>query len=271
MRPRPGRRGGRLRLLLALGVAAFALISYYSSSEYNDVTGEKQYLSITPRQEIALGLHAVPQMLHEYGGETSDKEAQDLVDVIGKRLVLQSDARDTEWPFEFHLLADPTTVNAFALPGGQVFITESLYRRLETRGQLAGVLAHEIGHVVARHSAQRIAQQSLSQGLIGAIILGSDGGQGTAQATQGIAQMIGMKYGRDDELQSDELGVRFMSQAGFDPNARIGVMEILAEASGGSQRPEFASTHPSPENRTARIRQLIQLRFPAGVSEGLER
>ncbi|MCL4149191.1 UNVERIFIED_CONTAM: hypothetical protein GTU68_031950, partial [Idotea baltica] len=120
--------------------------------------------------------------------------------------------------------------------------------------QLAGVLGHEIGHVVARHSAERIAKSGLIEGLTGAAVIAS-GDYGTSQMAQLIGQTINMKYGREQELQSDELGVRFMCRAGYNPEALEEVMAILAEASGGQGPPEFQSTHPSPENRVERIRE----------------
>ncbi|NNE44309.1 MAG: M48 family metalloprotease [Gemmatimonadetes bacterium] len=268
----PGRprSGAKLRILLAVGMGIFALISYFGSASYNPVTGENQYLSLTPEQEIALGMQAAPEMIQQHGGLHPDAEAQALLDRIGERLVNHSAARDTQWRFDFHLLADPQTVNAFALPGGQVFITAALYSRFTSEGQLAGVLGHEIGHVVARHSAQRIAKSGLTQGLTGAVLVASgESGYGSAQIAQMIGQMINMQYGRDDELQSDELGVLFMAEAGYDPRALVDVMRILEEASGDNRQPEFMSTHPSPDNRVARIREAIDRLFPDGVPEGL--
>jgi predicted Zn-dependent protease len=85
-----------------------------------------------------------------------------------------------------------------------------------------------------------------------------------------IGQLVNMKFGREDELESDQLGVRFISEAGYDPRALIGVMQILEEASGGGRTPEFFSTHPNPENRVARIEEAIQQQFPNGVPEGLK-
>ena len=265
---------GKIRVIIAIIMALFALISYFGSSVYNPVTGEKQYINITEEQEIALGLQAAPQMAQEYGGLHPDERAQQIVDTIGRKLVSESDASKTNYPFEFHLLADGQTVNAFALPGGQVFITAGLLNRLETQGQLAGVLGHEIGHVVARHGAERIAKQQLTEGLTGALVLSTydpndPSTQHTAQVAIVIGQLVNMKYGREDELQSDQLGVRFMSQAGYDPRALIGVMRILDEASGGARQPEFFSTHPNPENRIEMIQRAIQEQFPNGVPGGL--
>jgi len=263
------RSGGKARLLIGVVIAAFALLSYCSSKEFNPVTGENQYVSITPKQEIALGLQSTPQMIKQYGGLYPDQEYQDLVDAIGSKLLLNKQIQDTPWEFEFHLLADPNTINAFALPGGQVFITTALFSKLKTEGQLAGVLGHEVGHVVARHSAQRIAKSQLTEGLTGAVVAAS-GTAGSAQMAAMVGQIVNMKYGREDELQSDEIGVILMSDAGYDPRSMKGVMEILAEASKGNRQPEFFSTHPNPENRIQRIQDAIDKVFPNGVPSNLK-
>jgi beta-barrel assembly-enhancing protease len=265
------RRGSFLgpRVWIALALVGFAFISYQCSTEYNPVTGEKQHLSLAPQQEIALGLQAMPEMLQQYGGELQDPEAQALVDRVGQRVVTQSDAGKTEWQYDFHLLADPRTINAFALPGGQIFITAALLQKLQTEGQLAGVLGHEVGHVVARHSAQRMAKDQLTQGITGAVLVASGGG-GQAQMAQMIGEMINMKYGREDELQSDALGVRFMSQAGYDPRAMIGVQETLAAEAGGNAPPEIMSTHPSAPNRIQTIEAAIATIYPNGVPAGMQ-
>jgi predicted Zn-dependent protease len=264
-----GRSGANIRILIALALAAFAVISYFSSREVNPITGETQYISLEPEQEIAMGLQAAPQMMQQHGGEYPDQELQDYIDQVGFRIVRNSDAAKTSWQYDFHLLADPQTINAFALPGGQVFITAALYEKLQTEGQLAGVLGHEIGHVVARHGAQRMAKGQLTEGIIGAVVVGS-GSQSTAQMAAMIGQMVNMQYGREDELESDDLGVRFIAEAGYDPNAMIGVMQILEEAAGGQKQPEFFSTHPNPENRVQKIQEAIQKYYPNGLPAGLE-
>ena len=263
------RSGGKARLLIGVVIAAFALLSYCSSKEFNPVTGEDQYISITPKQEIALGLQSTPQMIKQFGGLYQDQGLQDYVDAVGNRLLLNKQIQDTPWQFEFHLLADPRTINAFALPGGQIFITTAMFSKLKTEGQLAGVLGHEVGHVVARHSAQRIAKSQLTEGLTGAVVAAS-GTAGSGQMAAMVGQIVNMKYGREDELQSDEIGVILMSEAGYDPSSMKGVMEILAEASSGNRQPEFFSTHPNPENRIQRIQDAIDKIFPNGVPTNLK-
>jgi len=239
-----------------------SLFSYFGSKEVNPITGEEQYITITKDQEIVLGVQAAPELAQQFGGLYQNQELQDYIDQIGFHLVGSSFADQGDYPFEFHLLADMNTVNAFALPGGQVFMTAALYDRLETEDQVAGVLAHEIVHVIGRHSAQQIAKQELTQGITGAVVVASydpnnPSSQGTAQIAMLIGNLINMKYGREDELEADLLGVCIMYQAGYDPNEMIRVMEILEEATAGGKPPEFFSSHPSSDNRIENIANAI--------------
>jgi predicted Zn-dependent protease len=269
---------GGARLLIALVVGAFALFRYLSSAQVNPVTGEKQRVGdISPRQEIALGLQALPSLARQYGGLSSDPQGQAVVDRVGARIVQGSDAAKSPYRYQFHLLDDPNTINAFALPGGQIFLTSGLMKRLRSEGEVAGVLGHEVGHVVARHGAEHIAKQQLTQGLTGAAVLATydpnnPNSYKSAAVLQAISGLINMKYGRSDELEADQLGVKLIAQAGYDPRALIGVMEVLQKAAAGKGRqPEFFSSHPNPENRVAKIKEAIAQQFPDGVPAGLER
>ena len=249
--------GTSIKLIVAAAIVIFSLVKYFASSEVNEITGEKQYISLTKDDEIAMGVNSAPQMAQEFGGLSQNSQYQQLVKQVGAKIVDNSDAKKTNYPFQFYVLADNRTVNAFALPGGPIFITEALLTRLQNEDQLAGVLGHEVGHVIARHSAEQISKQELSQGIAGAAGV-AVGDANSAYYAQVVANMVNMKYGRDDELESDNLGVRFMIQAGYNPEALIGVMDILEEASGGSQVPEFQSTHPSPSNRREKIKAAIE-------------
>jgi predicted Zn-dependent protease len=259
-----GRGGsGMGRLLIALAMAAFALISYFSARQDNPVTGETQYVDMTVEQEIALGLQAAPEMAQQFDGLDPDTSLQALVDEVGTGIVESSAAGNSPYQFEFHLLADTETINAFALPGGQIFITRALFDRLETEGELAGVLGHEVGHVVGRHSAEHIAKARLTEGLTGAAVIATydpdnPASMRTAQVAMLIGQLINLRWGREDELESDFLGVCFIEDAGYDPRELIRVMQVLAEASQCQAPPEFLSTHPDPGNRVQRIEEAIQ-------------
>jgi beta-barrel assembly-enhancing protease len=266
----------RGRLLIALVVAVISLLGYFGNSVINPVTKEKQHVGgVTPDQEIAMGLQAAPEMAQEFGGLDPDARVQALVDSVGNRIVSHTAAGTTPYQYQFHALSDPETINAFALPGGQVFVTDGLLKRLETEGELAGVLGHEIGHVVARHGAEQIAKSQLTQGLTGAAVLATydpnnPGSRNSAAVAMMIGQLVNMKFGRNDELEADRLGVQFMSDAGFDPRSMEKLMQILEQSASGARQPEFFSTHPNPENRITRIREAIKEKYPGGVPEGLQ-
>ncbi|MDX2012587.1 MAG: M48 family metalloprotease [Myxococcaceae bacterium] len=264
------RSSSSVRLVVGLVIAAISVVSYLSRRSTNELTGETQYVKLTPSQEISLGLASAPQLTRQFGGATQDTELSRYVTRVGERLAKQSAAAKTDYPFQFTVLADRKTVNAFALPGGPIFITEALLARMANEAQLAGVLGHEIGHVVGRHGAERLAKAELTQGLVGATVVATSDpdSPGASRAKAALAaitaQLISMKFGREDELESDRLGVRFMHEAGYDARQMGEVMKVL-KAAGGGRTPEFFSTHPDPENRFERIGAAVaQLGTPKG-------
>ncbi len=250
------RRGGgmKIRLLIGVAVVAFALIKNCSNKEKNPYTGTVQSITMTPDQEIAIGLQHAPAMAEQHGGLHPDMQLQAFIDQIGEKLVQSSMARETPYQYEFHLLRDDQTINAFALPGGQIFITYALLSKLENEDQVAGVLGHEIGHVLGKHSAERVAKSEMWQ----TISMGAEVGGGMGQAAGAIGQNVLLGNGRDDELESDDLGVRFMIRSGYNPYEMIKVMQVLKTAAGPNRQPEFSSTHPDPDNRIEKIKESIQ-------------
>jgi predicted Zn-dependent protease len=236
----------------------------------NQITGRKQFVAMSPAEEVKVGRESAPEVIKQLGGLDPSPRAQAFVAEVGRKVVVRSGAAASGYPFEFRVLADPKTVNAMALPGGQVFITRGLLDKLENEAQLAGVLGHEVGHVVARHASQHLAKaQAANVGLAILAILTTDK-EKPDQANRAVsvaavgAQLLTLKYGREDELESDALGVRFMAEAGYDPRAMEGVMGVLKRL-GGQRQLEWLSTHPDPGHREERIRGLIAGRYPKGV------
>jgi beta-barrel assembly-enhancing protease len=252
------------RLLMGAVLVVISLITYFGSQSTNPVTQDVQHISMSTDQEIAMGLQAAPELADQFGGLDPNQSDQQRVQEIGQRIVQDSPASTTPYQYAYHLLADPQTVNAFALPGGQVFITRALYDQLQTDGELASILGHETGHVVARHSAEQIAKAQLTEGLTGAAVIAAcnpDNPNGCVAASQMAAivgQLIGMKYSRADETEADWLGVCFMNDSGYDPQDMVKVMQILESLSQGQRPPEFLSTHPDPGNRILQIQADIQ-------------
>jgi predicted Zn-dependent protease len=209
---------------------------------------------VPQEQEAAMGAEAAEQI----GSQlplVRDPYINAYINELGDTIAKRTSRADLDWQFA---VVNSHQINAFALPGGFIYVNRGLVERAENLSELAGVLGHEIGHVLGRHSAERLAKQQLTQNLIGAVVVGSGGGYDTAQIAQMVGSLINMKYGREDELESDSLGLRLMREAGYDPKAMIGVMQALEKASGGGRQPEFASTHPNPGNRIQKIREELQ-------------
>jgi predicted Zn-dependent protease len=263
-----------IRLILGLVFVVGGLFSYFGNTDVNPVTGEKQRVQLTPRQEVVLGLQSRQKMAAQHGGLFPDERLQAYVDSVGDRVVQRSGAGKSGYPFEFHLLRDPKTVNAFALPGGQIFITAALLGQMSSEAQLAAVFGHEVGHVVGRHGAEHLAKQQLSSSLVNAVGIaasgGDDGGQGAAMVAQAANQLVNLRYGRKDESESDRLGFKFMTEAGYDPRGILELMQILAKAGGGQRQPEMLSSHPDPGNRVQDLTALIKQQFPQGIPKTLE-
>jgi predicted Zn-dependent protease len=252
-----GGRGIHLRHIIGALVILFGIVSYFSHESVNPTTGERQHVAMTADDEISLGLQSAPQMVARMGGEVpaSDARARQVQNV-GQRVVSRSEARKSPYQYQFHLLSDEQTINAFALPGGQIFITLGLYEKLADEAELAGVLGHETGHVVERHVAQQIEQSRLGQSIVlgtGIAASGNRNGLATWALADLADQMVQLKFSRKDESQADEKGLEFMTEAGYDPRAMIDVMMILKEASASGGEPEFLQTHPDPGNRIEAI------------------
>ncbi len=278
-RPSEPHQGPNLRMLAGLVIAVISLIIYMTHTEVNPVTGRKQHIAMSVDQEKAMGLEAAPEMASKMGGEADPGDPRAVeVTLIGRRIIERSDASRSPYVGNYHfiLLNDTQTVNAFALPGGQVFITRALYDKLADEAELAGVLGHEVGHVVNRHSAEHMAQSQLGQRLTTALGVGASGGDDRGQRALMVAAMVNqltqLKFSRGDESEADTFGLKYMAQAGFDPTAMLEVMEILKNVSkGGGRQPEFLATHPLPETRLDEIRAALKQGYPDGIPSDLTR
>jgi beta-barrel assembly-enhancing protease len=240
-------------MLIPAAVALGGVCTYLGARSQSRAEAEQQPIPLSREQEIALGLEAAPEIVARHGGELPDADLQRYVQQVGQRVVQKSAAARSGYQFAFHVLADSQTMDAFALPGGQVFVTLGLLRRLGSEAELAGLLGHVIGHVMGRHGAQHLVKE----GLTGDPDL----------RVKAVRQLVKLSYGRADELESDALGMQLMIDAGYDPRGMVHLMRVV-ESSGGSGAPEFFSTHPNPENRLARLRKLAaEARNPGEMGE----
>jgi len=223
----------------------------------NPATGKRQLSLVSQSDEVAMGREADQEIVASLGLYPDDA-LQRYVQEVGQRLAAVSERPDLKWTFR---VVDDPTVNAFALPGGFLYVTRGILAYLTSEAELAAVLGHEIGHVTARHSVTQMSQAQLAQlGLGLGVALGGDVGRELGWlASQGVGLLF-LKFSRDDERQADDLGLRYLVGAGYDARPLPGVYEMLrrvGESSGSERVPGWLSTHPAPENRKARLESSI--------------
>lgn len=223
-------------------------------------TKRSQFMLVSESQETQLGAAAFQEVLKKEP-VSRDPAANAAVREVGERIARAADRPDYKW--EFVVIDDPKTVNAFALPGGKVAVYTGLFPVARDEAGLAVVMGHEVAHALARHGAERISQQQAVQlGAIGAsVALGS-----AAPATQsaimqafGLGAQVGvlLPFSRKQESEADQIGMILMAKAGYDPEAAVGLWERMRTASGGKGPPELLSTHPSDDTRIERIREFL--------------
>ena len=224
----------------------------------NPVTGRRELSLISTSQEISMGAEAAPEFEKEFGGRVENAELQSYVQEVGGRVAAVS---DREMPYEFVLVRSKVP-NAFALPGGKIFITAGLMSRMTNERQLAAVLGHEAGHVAAKHNVNGLQRQMGAAVLVqvaGMILSGTEGqvAQGAAKIVAGMATM---KYGRDDEYQADQLGIKYMARAGYNPWGMVELLNVLKSLSDseGSTLTEMFQTHPLTDKRISEAEDSVK-------------
>ncbi|HWP37279.1 MAG TPA: M48 family metalloprotease [Gemmatimonadales bacterium] len=242
-----------------LGTLCVALLPACAT---NPATGERQLMLVSEGREISMGQQADPEVTVQYG-LYSDTALQAYVRILGERLAAVSERPNLPWTFR---VVDDPIINAFALPGGFIYVTRGILAHFNSEAELVAVLGHEIGHVTARHSASQMSQQQLAQvGLVAGMVVAPQlqDFAGLAEASLGL---LFLKFSRDDERQADDLGLRYLTRSGYDAREMPKVFAMLAsvsEGEGGGRLPGWLSTHPDPVDRQQRIARAIAALPPA--------
>lgn len=244
-----------LRSTLALCVAVIAG-PLLSGCAINPVTGDRDLMLFSPDDDAKLGKAYAPQIEKQLGGRIPDENLQSYINQVGQRIARV--CHRPEVSYSFTAVQEPM-VNAFAVPGGHIFITRGLLEKLNSESEMASVLAHEVGHVVAQDTLAAISREIGMTAVVAAAHV-SGGGGDVVTASHFITACLSLQYSRDDEKDADMAGLSYMAQAGYDPNGMLGTMRALQTLQ--TERPiEFFSTHPNPENRLVYIAERIESRF----------
>jgi len=227
----------------------------FNSCVTNPVTGKKDIILVSEDQELAMGQEADPQIVAQFG-LYENPELQRFIQEKGQKMAAISHRPNIKYEFK---IVDSPVINAFAVPGGYVYFTRGIMAHFNNEAQFAGVLGHEIGHIAARHSAQQQSKAVLAQvGLIAGMVIAPEFGQFADAASQGVGLLF-LKFGRDDERESDMLGVEYSTKIGYNATEMADFFLTLQrqqEQSGTAAVPDFLSTHPNPADRYVRVHEL---------------
>jgi predicted Zn-dependent protease len=223
----------------------------------NPATGRRQFMTVSEAQEIQMGQQYAEQIGTEMP-PLANAPLQAYVSRIGKGLADKSERPQLPWSFT---VIDDPVVNAFALPGGPIYVSRGILTHFNSEAELAAVLGHEIGHVTGRHSASQMSRQQLYGGLLlGGAIFNQTIAQNAELLQQGLGVLF-LKYGRDDETQADDLGFRYMARDGYDQREMVRVFQMLERTSPSSKEgrpPQWLSTHPDPGNRVEATQRRLE-------------
>ena len=246
-----------IRLTTARKTAlAAVLLIVATACTYNPATGKRQLTLIGEQQEIAMGLQYDKGVTAEFG-LYPDEAWQTYIQEIGDSLAAVSERPLLPWQFK---VVDDDTVNAFAVPGGFIYMTRGILAHFNSEAQLATVMGHEIGHVTARHSVEQMSRAQLMQLGVGAAMVASEEFRQYSQFAELGLGVLFLKFSRDDERQSDGLRLRYLTRAGYDPHEAPRVFEMLerhGQVQGQARLPEWQATHPSPDRRVANLEEKI--------------
>ena len=249
--------GNSLKFVILSLFFLYSAVGCASLGTYNPATGRKEFIFISTPEEVSLGNSLHQQLSQQYKFSDHGKDYE-RINRIGQRVARISHRQDYKYQF---FLIEKDELNAFTTPGGRIYIFSGLINKLTSDDQIASVLAHEIGHCAARHTVKKF-QAAMGYNLIGSIILGQVGEGAKQIASMSSNMVMGIvfsAYGRQDEYEADRLGIKYLYQAGYDPNATISTLQTLQRESKGVGAPTVLRSHPHIPDRIEAAKKEIQL------------
>ncbi len=244
-----------MRKELALLIIELSLC-FLTGCAVNPITGEEELMLISEEQDIQIGRQYAPEVEKEMGGKINDPVIQNYVNYVGQNVARVSHRPNFEYSF---VALNDKSINAFALPGGYIFVTKGMLQNIQTEAQLAAILAHEITHVVARDVSNAMSNQ-IGINLLLSAVTSEKTPQSVLMVANLTQQIVGLRFSRQDEREADLGGLDYMVKAGYNPYGMVETMQMLQTLN--QSRPiEFLSSHPSPENRIGYLTQAIQTKY----------
>jgi len=245
-------------ILIIIPVLILVLVTilfFFRKAQINPVTGTAQHISLTPNQEIELGIESAPQLAIQFGGIYRNDDADEKVKRIGRKLISSSDIAKSPYQFDFHVLADSQSINTFAFPGGQIFITLGLFKKLKTDDGIAAILSHQIGHVVGRHASEKLFKSSVFRGILNSDTV-SISELPPRLISKYLSDFVKLNYDDDEENEADQLGLPYAVRAGFNRNSFTDI--LISKPDSDPEAKLFFDKHPNFLDRKYKLKEVLK-------------
>lgn len=242
--------------ILIVVIILLSLFLFSIKTQVNPVTGKKQYINLTPKQEIELGLECAPDMAAKFGGLYANTEIQNRIKNIGQKLVAVKQVSKSPYQFDFHVLADSQMVNIFSFPGGQIFITKGLLTLLKTDDEIAAVLSHEIGHVIGRHTTEKLSGFNVLEEFKDST--NATNRYDSEQISKFITDLLKLTFDSEEEKEADELALKYLVGSGYKSNILPQILKNFDEKSEELNVTDFLNRHPISERRIENLENALK-------------
>lgn len=228
--------------ILIISVLTSSFFLFFRKTQVNPVTGKEQHITLTPKQEIALGLESAPDMAARFGGLYPDMETQNRVKGIGRKLVAVRQVRKSPYQFDFHVLTDSQAINIISFPGGQILITRGLLKLLKTDNEIAAVLSHEIGHIMGRHTTEEMSGFDILETFKDSADFANE--YSPDKISNYITDLLKIKFNWQEESEANELALKYLISAGYKTNMFAEILKKLDSKSKETDLGDFTKRHP---------------------------
>lgn len=238
--------------ILIIFVLTASFFLFFRKTQVNPVTGKKQHINLTSKQEIALGLECAPDMAARFGGLDVDIEGQKRIKEIGQKMAAVKQVSQSPYQFDFHVLADSQIINTYSFPGGQIFITKGLLKFLKTDNEIAAILSHEIGHVMGRHTTEKLSGFNILEEFSDSTKINIEYNPG--QVANYLTDILDLTFSANEESEADALALKYLAASSYKPDVLPDNLKKLNNISGNI---DFSNRHPISDSRIENLKRSV--------------